>query len=121
MNPHQNESGHRARRELSPIKVWVNETEKAHITARAASAGLSVSSYLRTVGLNHRITSRCDLDAAANLGRVNGDLGRIAGLLKLWLAERRGQGAPPIQVETLMKDFRALQSAMSTLMHEVLK
>lgn len=57
-----------------------------------AQAGLSLSTYLLAAGLNHPIRSVADLDAVADLVRVNGDLGRVAGLLKLWLAEKRGQG-----------------------------
>jgi len=59
------------------------------ITSRAAKSGSSISAYLRAVGLNHPIRSVLDLKAVADLVRVNGDLGRVAGLLKLWLAEKR--------------------------------
>jgi len=55
------------------------------------------------------------------LGKVNGDLGRVAGLLKLWLAEKRGQGAHPVAVERLMADFRALQTELSAIMRRALK
>jgi len=44
----------------------------------------------------------------ADLKQVNGDLGCVAGLLKLLLAEKRGQGARPADVGA-MKDSRALQ------------
>jgi len=37
-----------------------------------------------------------DLNAMVGLGQVNGDPGRVAGLLKLWLAEKRGQDARPV-------------------------
>ena len=67
--------------------------EKAPITERADEAGLSRSRYLRALGLKTPVRSVVDLAAVADLAKVNGDLGRVAGLLKLWLAERRGQGA----------------------------
>ena len=54
-----------------------------------------------------------------DLVRVNGDLGRVAGLLKLWLAEKRGQGARPVDVEAMMKDFRALQEELRSIMIRV--
>jgi hypothetical protein len=53
--------------------------------------------------------------------RVNGDLGRVAGLLKLWLAEKRGQGARPYDVEKMMSDFRAMQTELSGIMSAALK
>lgn len=109
----------RPRRQVPPIKVWVTDSEKAEIADRAAQAGLSLSAYLLAAGLNHPIRSVADLDAVADLVRVNGDLGRVAGLLKLWLAEKRGQGARPVDVEAMMKDFRILQGQVREVMARV--
>ena len=64
---------------------------------------------MRAAGLNHPVRSVLDLKAVA-------DLGRVAGLLKLWLAEKRGQGASPVDVEALMKDLWALQTEMRQIM-----
>lgn len=109
----------KARRRGKPIEVWVNDEEKELITARAAEAGLSRSGYLRAVGLNYPIRSVVDLAAVADLAKVNGDLGRVAGLLKLWLAEKRGQGARPIDVDAMMVEFRELQGEVRLLMSKV--
>jgi len=98
------------------LEVPVTLEERAEIAARAAEAGLSVSAYMRAAGLNHPVRSVLDLKAVADLVRVNGDLGRVAGLLKLWLAEKRGQGSRPVDVEALMKDLRALQTEMRQIM-----
>lgn len=116
-----NEQADRPRRKVPPIKVWVTDAEKAEIADRAAQAGLSLSAYMLAAGLNHPIRSVYDLKAVADLGRVNGDLGRVAGLLKLWLAEKRGQGARPIDVEKMMDEFRALQTELSAIMRRALK
>ncbi|HGC8067030.1 TPA: CopG family transcriptional regulator [Yersinia enterocolitica] len=111
----------KARRRGKPIEVWVNDEEKAQITERATQSGLSRSGYLRAVGLNYPIRSVVDLAAVADLAKVNGDLGRVAGLLKLWLAEKRGQGARPTDVEAMMKDFRKLQGEVLAIMSRVVK
>lgn len=111
----------RPRRQVPPIKVWVTDSEKAEIADRAAQAGLSLSAYLLAAGLNHPIRSVADLDAVADLVRVNGDLGRVAGLLKLWLAEKRGQGARSVDVEAMMKDFRILQGQMREIMARIVR
>jgi hypothetical protein len=103
-----NARGTRPRR--ARIEVWVDLNEKAQLSKNAAAAGLSNAAFLRAVGLNTPIKARADLDAVRELVRVNGDLGRVAGLLKLWLAEKRGQGARPVDVEELMVDFRKLQA-----------
>lgn len=85
------------RRRGKPIEVWVTDEEKATITERAEEAGMSRSGYLRTLVLNTPIRSVVDLTAVADLAKVNGDLGRVAGLLKLWLTEKRGEGAYTIR------------------------
>ena len=69
------------------IKVRVLPDEKAKIEALAASVGESASSYLRLVGLGHQPRSMIDREQARELVRINGDLGRLGGLLKLWLTD----------------------------------
>lgn len=101
------------------IKVFVTPEEKEAIVSMAAQTGLSQSSYLRAVGLNTPIRSVVDLKAVSDLAKVNGDLGRVAGLLKLWLAEKRGQGAKPHDVENMMVQFRALQAEARAIMSKV--
>lgn len=109
----------RPRRELAPIKVWVSQKERAVIQERADQTGLSLSAYLLAVGMNTPIRSVVDLAAVADLAKVNGDLGRVAGLLKFWLAEKRGQGAKPIDVEAMMTNFRVLQAQVLDLMSRI--
>jgi hypothetical protein len=60
-----------------------------------------------------------DLKAVAELARVNGDLGRVAGLLKLWLAEKRGQGSRAVDVDAIMVEFRELQGEVRAIMSKV--
>lgn len=109
----------RPRRELPPIKVWLSVEERAAIQERADQTGLSLSAYLLAVGMNTPVRSVVDLAAVADLAKLNGDLGRAAGLLKLWLAEKRGEGAKPIDVETTMIDFRKLQAEIRGKMSAV--
>ncbi len=101
------------------IKVWVNNDEKAELADRAAQAGLSLSAYMKVAGLNAPIRARSDLSAVADLVRVNGDLGRVAGLLKLWLAEKRGQSARSMDIEKVMIEFRALQASIREKMSAI--
>ncbi|RMR59016.1 plasmid mobilization protein [Pseudomonas cichorii] len=107
------------RRRGKPIEVWVTDEEKEAITERAREAGMSRSGYLRALGLNTPIRSVVDLKAVADLCRINGDLGRVAGLLKLWLAEKNGQGASSLEVERMMIDFRELQAGILEKMSAV--
>lgn len=52
---------------------------------------------------------------------MSGDPGRVAGLLKLWLAEKRGEGANAIDVESTMMEFRRLQAATTCQMGLIVK
>ena len=67
----------------SRVEVWVTPDERAEIAPRAAQSGMSLSAYMRAAWLKHPVRSVLDLKAVADLVRVNGDLGRVAGLLKL--------------------------------------
>lgn len=98
-----------------PFKVWVTPAERDQIEAKAAEAGLSVSAYLRAAGLSQHLKRVYDLEAVDQLAKVGGDLGRLGGLLKLWLFDRRGQGAA-VDVDRLLKETRALQQEMLELM-----
>lgn len=109
----------RPRRELPPIKVWVSVDERAAIQERADQTGLSLSAYLLAVGMNTPIRSVVDLAAVGDLAKVNGDLGRVAGLLKLWLAEKHGQEARAVDVDAIMVEFRELQGGVRTIMSRV--
>jgi len=100
------------------IKVFLTPEEMAEIQEKAKMSGLSKSAFLRALALNQKVRSVLDLHAVADLGKVNGDLGRVAGLLKLWLLEKRGEGASPNAVELMMNDFRSIQNKMLDLMHK---
>jgi hypothetical protein len=108
-----------ARRRGKPIEVWVTDEEKTAITELADQTGLSRSAYLRAVGLNRPVGARADLEAVRELVKLNGDLGRVAGLLKLWLVEKRGQGARPIDIESVMIEFRELQAQIREKMSAI--
>lgn len=77
-----------ARRSSPHIKVWLLPSEKAAIQAKASAHTLSDSAYLRTLGLDMPIRSTVDQEAIQELAKINGDLGRLGGLLKMWLTNR---------------------------------
>ena len=67
------------------LRVPVLPDEEAAIKKQAAAAGLSVAAYLRSVGMGYEIKSTLDHRRVDDMARINGDLGRLGGLLKLWL------------------------------------
>ncbi|WP_033480352.1 plasmid mobilization protein, partial [Xanthomonas phaseoli] len=62
-----------------PLKVVVSDDERAEIEARAQATGLSVSAYLRNLGLGYAPASTVDQQAIVALARVNADQGRLGG------------------------------------------
>lgn len=92
-----------------PLRVVVSPSERARIEALAAAAGLSVSAYLRSVGLGYQPRSVVDLDAVERLAKVNADLGRLGGLLKLWLTDTPGRGVPVAEVRDLLGQIKDTQ------------
>jgi hypothetical protein len=108
-----------ARDPLRPMKVFVTDDERARIEERAKVTGMSVSAYLRTAGLRHPIKSVLDHAAVMDLARVNGDLGRLGGLMKLWLVEQPGRGAPEIDVRRLLERIGELQGRLAEVVSRV--
>lgn len=75
------------RKGSAPIKVYCLPEEKARIERQARDAGMSAARFLREVGQGYPIKGIVDLEQVRELARINGDLGRIGGLLKLWLTD----------------------------------
>ena len=76
-----------SRRRLHRLRVSVFPEEKYAIERQAKQAGLSVARYLRDVGQGYPIRSIVDYEQVCILVRINSDLGRLGGLLKLWLTD----------------------------------
>jgi len=97
------------------MKVFVTDAERTQIEERARIAGLSVSAYLRVAGLNQPIRSVLDHQAVCDLAKVNGDQGRLGGLLKLWLMERAGPGAPATEIRRLLDAIADIQAQLAEI------
>ena len=69
------------------LRVPVFPDEKKTIERQARQAGLSIACYLRDVGQGYEIKGITDCEQVRELARINGDLGRLGGLLKLWLTD----------------------------------
>ena len=95
-----------------PLKVFVSERERADIETRAGATGLSVSAYLRNLGLGFQPHSTLDQEAILALLKVNADQGRLGGLFKLWLS---GQNAPSSEVAEIRKLLAAIEGCQLQL------
>lgn len=84
MEQDEKQTGRKRRQHL---RVPVFPEEKEEIERQARQAGLSVARYLREVGQGYEIKGITDYERVRELARINGDLGRLGGLLKLWLTD----------------------------------
>jgi len=75
------------RKNSTPLKVYCLPEERELIESNAKRSGLSVARYLREVGQGYQVRGVVDAQQVRELARINGDLGRLGGLLKLWLTD----------------------------------
>lgn len=105
------------RKDSPPLKVYCLPDEKEQIQANARAVGLSVSTFLLRVGAGYEVKSTLDSKLVAELAKVNADLGRLGGLLKLWLTDDKklavaGSVWSQGTVRALLKRLEDTQAAM---------
>jgi hypothetical protein len=105
------------RKDSPPLKVYCLPIEREKIKANASAVGLPVSSYLLNVGIGYEIKSTLDSKLVGDLVKVNADLGRLGGLLKLWLTDDRklasgGRNLTEGAVRALLKRIEDTQAVM---------
>ena len=110
------------RKGSTPIKVYCLPDERAAIEANAQAAGMSTSAYLLAVGQGYQVKGVTDFENVRDLVRVNGDLGRLGGLLKLWLTDdprtaRFGDGT----IRALLARIEATQDKISAIAESVVR
>jgi hypothetical protein len=104
------------------LRVPVFASEREAIEANAKKAGLSVARYLREVGQGYQVQGVMDYHYVRDLLKVNADLGRLGGLLKLWLTDdertaRFGEGT----ILALLGRIDATREEMSALVRSVVQ
>lgn len=98
------------------VKVRVSELEHETINARAKMFGVTTSTFLRNIALNYPINSKVDHLALMELGKCRADLGRLGGLLKMWLSNKeRRAGLDEIEVRSLYKEIETKQEELIEL------
>jgi hypothetical protein len=117
--PRGNRARYQSRDRSRPLKVTVTPTEKTAIEAKAQAAGLSVASYLRAAAMGRQMRPAIDYQALGELVKVAGDQGRLGGLLKLWLVDHPGRGAPEIKVRLMLERIKSLQAQLADLVSRV--
>ena len=100
------------------IEVWCDEEEIKNIKSNAELTKLSNSEFLRNLGQGYQPKSAFDREAIRELAKINGDQGRLGGLLKLWLSEKKDEGVSATNVRALLNQIESLQMMMAKIMLE---
>ncbi len=105
------------KRNTTPIYVRVSIEEKAQLQALADACSCSIPTLLRNVGLGHQVTSTLDQQAVLQLLALHADIGRIGGLLRLWLTQDEawaGTGVGRGEIRALVEALRQTQAQLKT-------
>jgi hypothetical protein len=105
------------------LRVPVLPEEEEAIKTNAKAAGLTIAAYLRNVGIGYEIKGVLDQQAVLELAKVNADLGRLGGLLKMWLSnDERLEMYDPAQLsETILGVLEKIKEIQSVLLEKVRK
>lgn len=69
------------------INFRISKKDRDEISLNAQKCNLSVGEYLRLLGMGYTPKSNVNLLAINDMLSINADLGRLGGLLKLWLTD----------------------------------
>jgi len=107
-------------RNFKHLRVPVNPEEDAEIARLAAAANKKVAEYLRTVGLGYEVRGILDHRRVEEMLRINGDLGRLGGLLKLWLTnDERTAAFGDSTIRALLAKIEATQDELQGVIRTV--
>jgi hypothetical protein len=112
MPPKQQKSQEEIRGKYIKARVTADEYEEVNHLAKMY--GVTTSDYLRSIALNYPLKSRVDQLAFLELGKCRADLGRLGGLLKMWISNKdRRSGLDEIEVKALLKEIEDKQEEIT--------
>ena len=96
------------------LKVWVNDEEKEAIKHNTTLVGkMSVSAYLRNLGLSYFPKSKIDKQVVLDLAKINADQGRLGGLLKMLLSNKESHNTLMlIETNKILRDIQKTQDQL---------
>ncbi|HGU7323855.1 TPA: conjugal transfer transcriptional regulator TraJ [Legionella pneumophila] len=109
-----------SRKYVRRLRIPVYPEEEQIIKANAAKAGLSTAVYLRRLALGYELHSVIDKQYVIELSKINADLGRLGGLLKLWLTnDERLAHIEPKTMTVVLERIKATQAAMLEVVNKL--
>lgn len=112
--------GSETRKKQIILTVRCTEEEAALIKAKAFATSGSVSSYLRNLGVSYRVKTILDQKMFLELSRHFSDLGRIGGLLKMWLSNKeRVDTKREKQIKEALQSLHTIQTCIRTKLEKL--
>ncbi len=104
------------------ITVYCLPEEKKRIEDNARSTGKTASSFLLAIGQGYEVSGVVDAMQVREMARINGDLGRLGGLLKWWLTnDARTADFTPDTVRLVLSKIEDLQQELGATMSQVIR
>lgn len=92
------------------ISIRMTDEEKAKVDRLAEQAALSRSKYIRLTSLGIVPRSKYDLVVLNELTHLHADIGRVGGLLKMWLTHHEDIALHhKLDVQELVTEIRKLK------------
>lgn len=105
--------GSETRKKTRIVRVRVTPQEWDSIESLADTCSLSVPEFMRQMALGYTPKSTLDQQAVLEMAQVNGDMGRVVGVLKLWLStESKKEEAFAHNIPRLINELRSLKDAL---------
>lgn len=93
--------------------------EYDQIKRTAEKVRLPVSTLLRELALGHNPPSRIEQRTFLEVVHLRGDLGRLGGLLKMWLADAPGEAVSEADVRLALHKILGRQDKISDLLNQL--
>ena len=112
--------GSETRRRTRLVPVRMSDEEHAAILDAANASSLAPSTYMRELALAHRPRTTIDQQAIHRLALLHGDLGRIGGLFRMWLAnDERVDFARALDIPGAADELRELMATIAATVREL--
>lgn len=102
------------------INFRVSHKEKEKIDTLSHACGLIRSEYLRQTALNFTPKSKLDKQLTHQLFLLQGDIGRLGGLFKLWLSDKEYKSVHRhLNIPELVDEIRLLKLSIQQLIERL--
>ncbi len=101
------------------LKSYITTKEYSQIVDLSKSCDLSISELTRRVLLGQEISSKVDRQAFVDLLHIRADLGRLGGLLKLWLSDDTKAKGYTANVRSVLHEIEMRQADMKPLIEKL--